>query len=286
MLEKAFSTPEEITENYTEIGYKKASRPMIKQVLLGVLAGAFVALAAQGSNVGIHNIELVGIARVLSGALFSTTLMLVVIAGGELFTGNTLMVIALIKKRVTLQAVLRSWMFVYFGNIIGGLIIVILINASGQLNLSNGMVGGFTIYVATNKVHITFVNAFILGLLCNWLVCLAVWMASGAQDITGKILAIFFPVWLFTTSGFEHSIANIYYIPAGILAKSNPIWLEQALARGATYERIAHLTWESFIFSNLLPVTLGNLVGGAGFVGLTYLVAYGKSDSIKTTNRK
>lgn len=279
MIEKAFSTPEEITETYIEIGYKKASRPMLKQVLLGILAGAFVALAAQGSNVGIHNIEPVGIARVLSGALFSTALILVVIAGGELFTGNTLMVIALIKNRITFVHLIRSWIWVYLGNFIGAMSIMMLINASGQLYLSNGMVGGFTIYVATNKVNVTFASAFILGLLCNWLVCLAVWMASGAQDITGKILAIFFPVWLFTTSGFEHSIANMYYIPAGILAKSNPVWLEQAIARGATYERIANLNWQSFFMGNLLPVTLGNLVGGAFFVGLTYLVAYGKSDS-------
>jgi len=279
MIEKAFSTPEEITENYTEIGYKKATRPARKQVVLGILAGAFVALAAQGSNVGIHNIELVGIARVLSGALFSTALMMVVIAGGELFTGNTLMVIALIKKRITFHSLILSWIFVYIGNILGGLMIAGLIHASGQLDLSNGMVGGFTIYVATNKVHLSFMNAFILGVLCNWLVCIAVWMASGAQDITGKILAIFFPIWLFTTSGFEHSVANMYYIPAGILAKSNPLYIEQAIARGATYERIAALTWESFIFGNLIPVTLGNLVGGAFFVGLTYLVAYGKTSA-------
>lgn len=281
MIEKAFSTPEEITENYTEIGYKKASRPARKQILLGILAGAFVALAAQGSNVGIHNIELVGIARVLSGALFSTALMMVVIAGGELFTGNTLMVIALIKKRITLRALISGWIFVYIGNILGAVLIAVLIHSSGQLDLSNGMVGGFTIYVATNKVHLSFMNAFILGVLCNWLVCIAVWMASGAQDITGKILAIFFPIWLFTTSGFEHSVANMYYIPAGILAASNPLYVEQAIARGSTYERIAALSWESFIFGNLIPVTLGNLIGGVFFVGLTYLVAYGKTPSGK-----
>lgn len=279
MIEKAFSTPEEITDNYSGIGQKKASKPMLKQLLLGILSGAFVALAAQGSNVAIHSIDSFSLSRILSGALFSTGLILVVIAGGELFTGNTLMVIACIKKKITFISLIRSWLLVYVGNFIGAIILVALINASGQLTLSDNMLGGFTIYVATNKVHLPFASAFIFGILCNWLVCLAVWMASGAQDITGKILAIFFPIWLFVTSGFEHSIANMYYIPAGIIAKSNPYWVEQAIAQGVTYEQISNLTWSTFFINNLTPVTLGNLLGGAVFVGLTYLVAYGKSES-------
>lgn len=281
MIEKAFSTPEEITDNYTGIGQKKASKPMLKQLLLGILSGAFVALAAQGSNVAIHSIDSFSLSRILSGALFSTGLILVVVAGGELFTGNTLMVIACIKKKITIISLIRSWFLVYIGNFLGALVIVLLINASGQLTISDNMLGGFTVYIATNKVHLTFTSAFIFGILCNWLVCLAVWMASGAQDITGKILAIFFPIWLFVTSGFEHSIANMYYIPAGIIAKSNPIWVEQAVVRGVTYEQISNLTWSSFFINNLLPVTLGNLVGGAFFVGLTYLVAYGKTETKK-----
>jgi len=279
MIEKAFSTPEEITESYTGIGQKKATRPMLKQLILGILSGAFVAIAAQGSNVAIHSITSFSLSRILSGALFSTGLILVLIAGGELFTGNTLMVIAYIKKKITFSSLVRSWSFVYIGNFIGAMIIVLLINASGQLEISDGMLGGFTIAVATKKVMLPFSNAFILGILCNWLVCLAVWMASGAQDITGKILAVFFPIWLFVTSGFEHSIANMYYIPAGIIAKSNPHWVDQAIMHGVTYEQIANLNWQTFIINNLIPVTLGNLLGGAVFVGLTYLVAYGKNET-------
>jgi len=279
MLEKAFSTPEEITEIYTEIGHKKAARPMHKQLLLGVLAGSFVGLVSQGANVAVHAIENISVARTLSGALFSTALMLIIIAGGELFTGNTLMVISTIKKRVSVPSLLQSWLLVYVGNFLGALGIVYLINVSGQLSLSDGALGGFTIYVASSKVHLDFHAAFIFGVFCNWLVCLAVWMTSGAQDVTGKILAIFFPIWLFIISGFEHSIANMYYIPAGILAMANPEWVAAAMELyGVTPEQLSHLSWGSMFRDNLLPVTLGNIVGGAFFVGITYLIAFGKLD--------
>ncbi|MCL2853564.1 MAG: formate/nitrite transporter family protein [Defluviitaleaceae bacterium] len=279
MLEKGFSTPEEITEIYTEIGQKKAKRPIHKQLLLGVLAGSFVALVSQGSNVAVHSIANISLARTLSGALFATALVLIIVAGGELFTGNTLMVIAAAKKKITVASLLRNWFFVYVGNFLGALGIMLLINVSGQLNLSNGTLGGYTILVATNKVNLSFHSAFIFGIFCNWLVCLAVWMTSGAQDITGKILAIFFPIWLFVISGFEHSIANMYYIPAGILASANPEWTQSAIeVFGVTPERLANLNWSSMFVNNLLPVTLGNLVGGAFFVGITYLIAFGKLD--------
>ena len=279
MLEKAFSTPEEITEIYTEIGHKKAARPIHKQLLLGILAGSFVGMVSQGSNVAVHSIANISIARTLSGALFATALVLIIIAGGELFTGNTLMVISRVKRRITTAMLLRNWFFVYMGNFLGALGIVLLINVSGQLNLSDGTLGGYTIFVATNKVNLPFHTAFIFGIFCNWLVCLAVWMTSGAQDITGKILAIFFPIWLFVISGFEHSIANMYYIPAGILASANPEWVQAATdVFGVAPERLQNLNWASLITRNLIPVTLGNLVGGAFFVGITYLIACGKLD--------
>ena len=279
MLEKAFSTPEEITEIYTEIGYKKAARPVHKQLLLGILAGSFVAMVSQGSHVAVHTLTNLSVARTLSGALFSTALVMIVIAGGELFTGNTLMVISAAKKRITVFSMLRNWFVVYAGNFLGALAIVLLIFASGQLNLSDGSLGGYTIYVATNKVNLPFHSAFIFGIFCNWLVCLAVWMSSGAQDIAGKILSIFFPIWIFVISGFEHSIANMYYIPAGILAQTNPEWVSAAVeVFGVTPERLANLNWIALFKNNLLPVTLGNLVGGAFFVGISYLIAFGKLD--------
>jgi len=279
MLEKAFHSPEEITQDYLEIGSKKAARPVHKQILLGILAGAFVGLASQGSHMAVHAIENLSLARVLSGALFSTALILIIIAGGELFTGNTLLVIAAIKRRITVLSTLKNWSLVYFGNFIGGLGIVLLINLSGQLDATYGTLGGYTIYVASNKVNLAFHSAFIFGVFCNWLVCLAVWMSAGAQDVTGKILAIFFPIWLFVISGFEHSIANMYYIPAGILALNNPEWVQAAMdTYNVSAQSIEGLNWVSLFTNNLIPVTLGNLVGGAFFVGITYLAAFGKLD--------
>jgi formate/nitrite transporter len=141
------------------------------------------------------------------------------------------------------------------------------------------LLGGFTIKTAVYKVGLTFCGAFLMGIMCNWLVCLAVWMSYAAKDIAGKLLAIFFPIWLFVTSGFEHSIANMYYIPAGILAKSNPAWMKAALSLGVSPEDIAGLNWNSFVINNLVPVTLGNIVGGALFVGVIYWYCYLYKDS-------
>lgn len=273
-MQKEFLTPAEITESFIGIGQKKAGLSVIDQILLGILAGAFIAFASEGSNTAIHTIESVGIGKALAGALFATGLMLVVVAGGELFTGNCLMLIACVERKISPLAMLRGWVCVYLGNFIGSVILAYFISHSGQLGFSGGMLGGFTVKLAAYKTGLSFENAFFMGILCNWLVCLAVWMAAGANDITGKLLAIFFPIWLFITSGFEHSIANMYYIPAGIMAKATPLFVEQAVKLGATPESISFLNWHSFWANNLIPVTLGNIVGGGLFVGLAYWFAY------------
>ncbi len=273
-MQKEFLTPAEITESFIATGQKKAGLSVFEQIILGILAGAFIAFASEGSNTAIHTIESVGVGKALAGALFSTGLMLVVVAGGELFTGNCLMVIACIERKITVASMLRGWFFVYVGNLIGSVMLAYFINQSGQLNFSGGMLGGFTVRLAAYKTGLSFTNAFFMGILCNWLVCLAVWMAAGANDIAGKLLAIFFPIWLFITSGFEHSVANMYYIPAGIMAKANPVFLEQAVKMGAAPEKIALLDWNTFFLNNLVPVTLGNIVGGAFFVGMAYWFSY------------
>jgi formate/nitrite transporter len=241
-----------------------------------MLAGAFIAFAAQGSNVAIHTVESVGLAKALAGALFATGLMLVIVAGGELFTGNCLMIVALADRKISLSSMLRNWLCVYVGNLIGSLIIAYFISRSGQFGFSGGLLGGFTIKTAAYKTGLSFEKAFFLGILCNWMVCLAVWMSGAAGDIAGKILAIFFPIWLFVTSGFEHSIANMYYIPAGILAKANPAFVAQATKLGTSAGDLANLGWGSFFVCNLLPVTLGNIIGGVCFVGLVYWFIYRK----------
>jgi formate transporter len=248
--------------------------PIDKQILLGVLAGAYIAFAAEGSNAAIHTISSLGTAKVLAGALFATGLMMVVIAGGELFTGNSLIIIACSENKASWLALLKNWLFVYVENFVGAMIIVSFIICSGQLDFSGGLLGGFTIKNAVYKVGLTFYSAFFMGIMCNWLVCLAVWMSYAAKDVAGKLLAIFFPIWLFVTSGFEHSIANMYYIPAGILAKSNPSWVKAAISLGVSPRDISRLNWHSFVFNNLVPVTLGNIVGGALFVGVIYWYCY------------
>ena len=274
--------PAETTASFNESGIKKANRSIFKTILLAILGGAFIAFASEGSNVAIHTIPSVGLGKALAGALFSTGLMMVVIAGADLFTGNMLMVISLSDKKINVLDMLKNWSIVYIGNFIGSILIVLFVIYSGQFHFSGGMLGGFTIKIAAYKTGLSFTNAFFMGLLCNWLVCMAVWMAASAKDISGKLLAIFFPIWLFITSGFEHSIANMYYIPAGILAKADPLYLEQAKEMGVSSSAIAGLNWQSFFTSNLIPVTLGNMIGGIIFVGMIFWITYShKKSSVK-----
>ncbi|MDR2180469.1 MAG: formate/nitrite transporter family protein [Synergistaceae bacterium] len=273
-MQKEFLTPAEITESFIGVGQKKAGLIPVHQFLLGILAGAFIAFASEGSNAAIHTVESVGLGKALAGALFATGLMLVLVAGGELFTGNCLMIIACAERKISLSSMLRGWVCVYAGNFIGSVLLAYLVLCSGQLDYSGGLLGGFTLKLAAYKTGLTFAKAFSMGILCNWLVCLAVWMAAAAGDIAGKLLAVFFPIWLFIASGFEHSIANMYYIPAGIMTKAIPLYVDQALKLGATPESIAFLDWGTFFLHNLVPVTLGNIVGGCLFVGLVYRFVY------------
>jgi len=269
-----FYSPGEVAANYCDLGQKKAQLAISKQFLLAVMAGAFVGLAAQGYAQVIHSISTLSFARMVGAALFTTSLMLVATAGGELFTGNCLMIIACAEKRISAGAMLRNWVVVYLGNLVGAFIIVFLILRSGQFDFSNGLLGGFTIKNAVYKTSLGFEKAFYMGIMCNILVCVALWTAAAAKDIAGKILGIFFPVWLFASSGFEHSVANMYFIPAGILAKSNAGWVANAVDLGVSHEQIAALGVKSFLLGNLIPVSLGNIVGGAVFIGLGYWLAY------------
>jgi formate/nitrite transporter len=273
-MSERYRPPAKIAESFIETSRQKAQMSPFRQLLFGVLAGAYIALAAQGSNMAIHTIQSAGPAKALAGAIFTVGLIVVVVAGAELFTGNCLMIVGLCRREIKLSAMLRNWGLVYLGNLIGALIIVLLIAASGQLNTSGNLLAAFTIKVAAYKTALSFGQAFSLAILCNWLVCLAVWMAAGARDIAGKILAVFFPVWLFVASGFEHSVANMYYIPAGILAKSHEPFVQAAMALGVDRPALEALNWGAFVQNNLLPVTLGNIVGGGVFVAVAYSLLY------------
>jgi formate/nitrite transporter len=272
-----FSTPAEIAAATIEVGLKKAALPWARSFVLAILAGAFIAFAAEGSNMAAFNLfakaDTYGLGKALAGAVFPTGLMLVVIAGGELFTGNTLMCMGLAEGRLRLGQVLWNWCLVYAGNLLGSLLIAHMMAGSGLFSSGANMLGGVTIRIAAYKTGLDFTQALYLGIMCNWLVCLAVWLAYGAKDIVSKCFGIFFPICLFITSGFEHSVANMYYIPAGIFAKANAAWVT---ASGVAPEVLANLNWQSFFVQNLLPVTLGNIIGGGLFVGIAYWFAYKK----------
>jgi len=257
--------PEETLQATINAGAAKAAGSFKRLVILGLLAGSFIALAGCAANMATFNLlgnpDTFGIGKAFSGVIFTGGLIMVVLAGGELFTGNCLMITSVIKGRIRVSAMLRNWIIVYLANFAGSVLVAWLAYKSGQFGAGDGALAATTIKIALSKCSLTFGRAFILGIMCNFLVCIAVWMATAADSTIGKVLCIFFPIWLFVTSGFEHSIANMYYIPAGIFA-----------AEGGT----AGLTWSAFLLNNLLPVTLGNIVGGAVLTGCAYLAALSK----------
>lgn len=277
-MEKKPLSPAEITQVAIDTAIIKSKSSFGKLLVLGILAGAFIAFAAEGSNMAAFNLfaqpTTYGLGKALAGSIFGTGLMLVVLAGGELFTGNTLMIAAVLNRRISIGSVLRNWIIVYMGNLIGSLLIAYMMANSGLFGSGGDMLGAVTLKIAVYKVHLSFTQALFLGIMCNWLVCLAVWMAYGADTMAGKIAAIFFPIWLFITSGFEHSVANMYYIPAGLFIKGNEKF---ASLLGLSREALDGLTWNSFFIHNLIPVTLGNIIGGGILVAMAYWYSYRKT---------
>lgn len=271
--------PNEIVDATIEAGVTKAGGSFLKLFLLAIMAGAFIAFGGEASNMATFNLisspDTFGLGKCLAGAMFGAGLMMVVLCGGELFTGNCLMFTAVIDHRITVGKMLRNWVIVYIGNFVGSVLIAYCLYESGLFGSGADMLGAMTLKIAAGKCNLTFMKAFIMGILCNMLVCLAVWLATGADSTVGKIFGIFFPIWLFVTSGFEHSVANMYYVPAGIFAKANESFCELS---GVSAEALANLTWGGFALNNLVPVTLGNIVGGAIFVGLIYYLAYKKAN--------
>lgn len=274
-----FQTITEVIEQNIQNGIKKTNLTTKKLILLGIAAGFFIGIGAEASSLAMHGISNVGLARTVAGAVFPIGLMLIVLLGGELFTGNCLISMAVYDKKAKLKGMIRNLTIVYISNFIGAALMAWMINNCGQLNFSDGGVGAFTIKVALGKVGIDPMQAIISGILCNVLVCLAIFMAATAKDVAGKCIAIFFPIFVFVISGFEHCVANMYYIPAGILATHNPLYAAKATELyGITAEQLSGLNFGS-MFSNLIPVTIGNIIGGMVFVGLLYWYLYRKKES-------
>ena len=264
-------SPAQIFDYTVTVGVAKTNRRFLSTVVLAFLAGAFIAFGAEGSNTAAFTLlarpETYGLGRALAGAVFGIGLMLVLIAGGELFTGNCLIIAGVLDRKVPLSKMLFNWLVVYAGNFAGAVCIAFLMNTSGLFSGGDGLLGGMTIKIAAGKMALPFWPAFVLGVLCNWMVCLAVWVSYATKELPGKLLACFFVIFLFVTSGFEHSVANMYYVPAGIFAKTNAAW---AAMSGVPAPRLDALTWGGFVVKNLVPVTLGNIAGGSGMVGVLY----------------
>lgn len=251
-----------------------------KLCLLGMLAGAFIAIGASSSSAAVYGIANTGLAKTLAGAIFPVGLMFVVLIGAELFTGDCLIAFGVFDKRVKVLDMVRVLVVVFLTNLIGACIVVVLVNRCGQLDYGNGALAAATIKTAYNKLNLSFGKAFASGIMCNILVCLAVLLAGVCQDAAGKILACFFPIWAFVIAGYEHCVANMYYIPAGLLAKEGEAYYNAAIMAGMTPEQLDSMTIGGFFVNNLLPVTLGNIVGGVFFVALPlYLIHKQKKET-------
>lgn len=234
-----------------------------------ILAGMMIAFGAAASSVAAHNINNVGVARLTAGVVFPVGLMMVILLGAELFTGDCLLAMGIPEKNISMIQLLKTLVLVYVGNFIGGIILSGLVIASGQLDYSKGLLGAYTINLAVKKVSITPLQAVSSGILCNILVCAAVLMAVCAMDVSGKIISSFFVIMLFVTAGFEHCVANMYYITAGLMAKANAGYVAVAMDQyGLSIEKLEMLNVKNMIINNLLPVTIGNIIGGAFFVAI------------------
>ncbi|MCZ7552789.1 MAG: formate transporter FocA [Anaerolineae bacterium UTCFX2] len=280
--------PAEMAKRAEYVGVRKAETATLTLFALAVLAGAFIALGAifsttvasggisikdAASNPAFSTALPYGFTRLLAGLVFCLGLIMVVIGGAELFTGNSLIVMAWANGKVTTALVLRNWGIVYVGNFVGSIGTALLLFLSKQYINGSGAVGLTALNVASGKVQLDFIQAVASGILCNALVCLAVWMTFSARSTIDKIAAVVFPISGFVAAGFEHSIANMYFIPIGILIKDfagESFW--QMI--GKTPADFASLTWSSFVFKNLIPVTIGNIIGGVLLVAAIYWLIY------------
>ncbi|KPJ84088.1 MAG: FdhC protein [Spirochaetes bacterium DG_61] len=254
-----------------KVSVTKVTSPWLSVLVLGVLAGAYIAFGGMLSTTVTFDMAALfgtGLTKLVGGAVFSVGLMLVVIAGAELFTGNNLMITSTLAREITFGTMLKRWVLVYFANFMGSVVLALLFYLSGLWKTGGNALGEAAVRVAYGKVNLAFGEALFRGIGCNWLVCLAVWMALSARQTVGKIFAIFFPIMAFVALGFEHCIANMYFIPTGIFLHNGA-----GIAAPAGVDP-ASLNWWSFLYRNLLPVTIGNMIGGGFFVGMSYWGAY------------
>jgi formate/nitrite transporter len=268
-------TPAQMAARVEKAGIVKGNLDFLSMFTLSVLAGAFIAFGAVLYTYVIHDSSLsMGLTKLLGGMVFCLGLILVIVAGAELFTGNNLIVMACVSRRITIQRLLRNWIIVFCGNFAGSLVVMWLVSQSGQWTSSGASVGVKALMIANGKVNLTFVEALSRGILCNILVCLAVWLCFSCRSVTDKVLAVIFPITAFVALGFEHSVANMYFIPTGLLLKQNPQILSAAERILGQAPELSRLTVYGFLLRNLLPVTVGNIIGGGLLVGIIYWFVY------------
>jgi formate transporter FocA len=265
--------PAEMATRAELLGVRKAETPAFRVFMLAVLAGAFIALGAIFATTVSAGLSAAGwpygVIRLLAGLVFCLGLILVVVGGAELFTGNNLIVMAWASRKVSTPALLKNWIIVYLGNFVGSIGTAILVFFSRQYEFGGGLTGISALSIANSKSNLDFIQAVALGVLCNAMVCLAVWMTFSARSTIDKIAAIIFPIAGFVAAGFEHSIANMYFIPIGILIKDfDPVFTATVIEK--TQLDFTRLTWGTFLINNLLPVTIGNIIGGAVLVAAIY----------------
>jgi formate transporter len=265
--------PQQMAQKAESIGVKKANSSFWTVFPLAILAGAFIALGALFATIVLAGSSTLpyGVARLLAGLAFCTGLILVVVGGAELFTGNNLVMMAWASHKIKFMALLKNWLVVYVGNFIGALGTAVLMLLGKQYTFGSAAVGEAALKIATSKLSLGFMQAVALGILCNGLVCLAVWLTYSARTTGDKIAAIIFPITAFVAAGFEHSVANMYFIPYALLIKSfDPIFVSSL----GDKVNIGNLTWAAFLVKNLLPVTIGNIIGGVGLVAVVYWFIY------------
>ncbi len=268
--------PPEMAAKAEQVGVAKATMGWRNTLALGFMAGAFIGLGAVFANTvtaGASGTVPYGLTRLAGGAVFCLGLILVVVAGAELFTGNNLIVMAWANRRITTRSVMRNWALVYAGNFLGAAATAVLVFAAGQHTQGGGVVGLTILQAAEAKCRLGWTEAVALGMCCNALVCLAIWLCFSARTTTDRILSILFPITAFVAAGFEHCVANMYIIPSALLIKTNgtaDFW--EGIAKGPS--DYAALTWGNFFLNNLAPVTLGNIIGGSVMVGLVYWFIY------------
>lgn len=255
------NSPPEIAKAYCAAGIKKANTPPLKAFILACYAGVFIASGGAVSAIASYNAG-DGMSRFMSGLVFPIGLMLVLCAGAELFTGNCLLVIPLFEGKITIGQMLISWLIVYVGNFVGSIFTAVLVVYGHIPDLFKKAIANVLVNTASSKCQLSFGDAFVKGIWCNFFVCLAVWVAFGAKELSSKIMGLWTPILLFIVCGYEHSVANMYFIPAGLFAS-----YEYHIPR-------VKLNWGRLFYKNLIPVTLGNIVGGSVLVGAGYWFIY------------